>query len=574
MNLTNNGNGNSNKIVIFKISITGLIIALLFAAAWAISYIATREEIVDETTGVALSVSFADKRNASEISISPVVANGAMLASVSDAVGMPDGMVSVRSFEVFLTNASGVAQPLSRSATLSIPLTAEEQKHSYNVRVLRIEGDGAILASSTVGAERIIAEVDSLGVYAIAVVPYTVTYYSDNIPFAKTYCLHGETVTAPTAPERTGYNFSHYSNANGAVVNFSSFYINNDENLVASYIADTYELTLKAPDSSQITVRVTYDSTYSLPMEVLSKVGYEISSLNISGMPISNTGIWKYDLGGFADLNVSIIYTPKHYNIFGTEVVYGAPYQLQTPVKKGYDFVGFYYNEEVIPLSGQCWLYDIDSSDDVDSRWNRNTYSITFDSNGGTEVSAQSYLYGDKTSLPDVPSREGYDLVSWTFSRADFTLGDPMPAESIVATAQWAYKKVNYYSGDNGTTYKISDNDNNEPVLDYMDVSDLSVFFNEDYYLVFEIEMCMKEVDTGYQQIWLINEGSGIERGYAMLEYGGSPAVKEWGIVTFRFVISGETCTDVMRLRFGASGKYGDTWYRRWVVANISVAAK
>ena len=42
-----------------------------------------------------------------------------------------------------------------------------------------------------------------------------------------------------------------------------------------------------------------------------------------------------------------------------------------------------------------------------------NGYTITFDSNGGTDVPAQELMYGDLVAEPEPPTREGYIFAGW-----------------------------------------------------------------------------------------------------------------------------------------------------------------
>ncbi|MBE5972031.1 MAG: hypothetical protein E7246_05875 [Lachnoclostridium sp.] len=40
-------------------------------------------------------------------------------------------------------------------------------------------------------------------------------------------------------------------------------------------------------------------------------------------------------------------------------------------------------------------------------------FSIVFDSRGGTDVSAQTQMYGELLEEPEAPSREGYQFTGW-----------------------------------------------------------------------------------------------------------------------------------------------------------------
>lgn len=40
-------------------------------------------------------------------------------------------------------------------------------------------------------------------------------------------------------------------------------------------------------------------------------------------------------------------------------------------------------------------------------------FTVTFDSNGGTDVPAQHQMSGDRLEVPEPPSREGYTFTGW-----------------------------------------------------------------------------------------------------------------------------------------------------------------
>ena len=49
-------------------------------------------------------------------------------------------------------------------------------------------------------------------------------------------------------------------------------------------------------------------------------------------------------------------------------------------------------------------------------------FTITFDSNGGTDVPAQNQMYGQLLEVPEPPTREGYQFTGWFTDAACDTL--------------------------------------------------------------------------------------------------------------------------------------------------------
>ena len=64
--------------------------------------------------------------------------------------------------------------------------------------------------------------------------------------------------------------------------------------------------------------------------------------------------------------------------------------------------------------------------------WNTNKYTITFDTNGGSEIAPITQDYGTEITAPDKPTRKGYTFKGW-----DKEIPKTMPAENITITARW-----------------------------------------------------------------------------------------------------------------------------------------
>ena len=64
--------------------------------------------------------------------------------------------------------------------------------------------------------------------------------------------------------------------------------------------------------------------------------------------------------------------------------------------------------------------------------WNTNQYTITFDTNGGSEIAPITQDYGTAITAPADPTREGYTFIGW-----DREIPTTMPAENITLKAKW-----------------------------------------------------------------------------------------------------------------------------------------
>ena len=70
--------------------------------------------------------------------------------------------------------------------------------------------------------------------------------------------------------------------------------------------------------------------------------------------------------------------------------------------------------------------------------WNTNKYTITFDTNGGSDIAPITQDYGTEITAPDNPTRKGYTFKGW-----DKEIPKTMPAENITVKAQW---EINQYT--------------------------------------------------------------------------------------------------------------------------------
>ena len=90
---------------------------------------------------------------------------------------------------------------------------------------------------------------------------------------------------------------------------------------------------------------------------------------------------------------------------------------------------------------GTAWDYASDKVTDnitLYAKWAANTYTITFDTAGGSEIAPITQEYGTVITAPEAPTREGYTFIGW-----DKEIPTTMPAENMTVTAQW---EINQYT--------------------------------------------------------------------------------------------------------------------------------
>ena len=82
------------------------------------------------------------------------------------------------------------------------------------------------------------------------------------------------------------------------------------------------------------------------------------------------------------------------------------------------------------------------------------SYTVTFDSNGGTEVATQTIQYGKTVSLPTEPTKENYTFVGWNLNDSPFDFSAQITGD-IILVAEWEEKQEQPEQGGTESSSKI-----------------------------------------------------------------------------------------------------------------------
>ena len=133
---------------------------------------------------------------------------------------------------------------------------------------------------------------------------------------------------------------------------------------------------------------------------------------------------------------------------------YQTPFTVDDPLLTGYAFLGWYLDEafelpftEFIIPAQDITLY---------AKYERITYTIEFEGNGGTYFLPIHHYYMDQIQLP-IPQREGFIFDGWYLEIDLINLyqSETMPAENLYLYAKWiAIEYHVYYVLDGGTNHE------------------------------------------------------------------------------------------------------------------------
>ena len=254
---------------------------------------------------------------------------------------------------------------------------------------------------------------------------YTITFDtnggSEIAPITQDY---GTEITSPDNPTRKGYTFKGWDKEIPKIMPAENITVK------AQWEINQYTITFDTNGGSEIApITQDYGTEITVPDNPTRK-GYTFKGWDKEipkTMPAENITVkaqWEINQ-----------YTITFYTNGGSEIApitqdYGTEITVpDNPTRKGYTFKGW---DKEIPKTMPA------ENITVKAQWEINQYTITFDTNGGSEIAPITQDYGTKITTPDNPTRKGYTFKGW-----DKEIPKTMPAENITVKAQW---EINQYT--------------------------------------------------------------------------------------------------------------------------------
>ena len=265
---------------------------------------------------------------------------------------------------------------------------------------------------------------------------YTVTLHANGGTINNgnvTEYTYGVGATLPTDVTRTGYTFKGWyynENLTGSPVTAIGDTETGNKEYWAKWEINQYTVTVK-PENGEADITITQD--YGTPITAPAdptREGYTFIGWDReipTTMPAEDmtvTAQWEINQYTITfDTNGGSEIAPITQD-YGTKITTPAD-----PTRKGYTFKGW---DKEIPKTMPA------ENMTVKAQWEINQYTISFDTNGGSEIAPITQDYGTEITAPDNPTRKGYTFKGW-----DKEIPETMPAENMTVKAQW---EINQYA--------------------------------------------------------------------------------------------------------------------------------
>ncbi len=274
---------------------------------------------------------------------------------------------------------------------------------------------------------------------------------TDELP-SQVQVQHGQNITKPADPTREGYTFK-------------GWYLGEEEYLFSTPVTQAIELTAKWEIKK-------YTVTYVLGGGSLSNQIDEIEySQTLSNLAQPTRNGYIFD-GWYTDAN------------------YGTKFDLSTAVK------------ENITLYAK-WIENSSTPDPEEEE-----FTVTFNSDGGSSVDAQTIKDGEKATEPTAPTKTGHTFLYWvTEDGVEFNFETETITENITLTAKWKAE-----------TYTVSFNANGGSGT--MSPADYS------YGAIYNLPECPFSAPDGKEfKGWKVNNGETVHLEGAAITITGSTTI-------------------------------------------------
>jgi len=270
----------------------------------------------------------------------------------------------------------------------------------------------------------------------------------------ETTLIDRETDAVFTVTPATGYELKTFTvNSEAKTPTEGKYTVSNllaDQTVVAGFTPISYTLTYDLAGGS---VASANPASYTIESAAITLTNPTKTGYNFAGWKLNGEGDAMKSVtiaaGSTGNKSYTATWTPIVYDIAltldgGTAdnpssyTIESAAITLTNPTKTGYTFKGWKLNGEGDALMSVTIASGSTGNKAYTATWQINQYTITFNSNGGTEIDPITQNYATEVEAPANPTRTGYTFAGW-LPEVPATI----PAENRTCVAQWT---INQYT--------------------------------------------------------------------------------------------------------------------------------
>lgn len=268
---------------------------------------------------------------------------------------------------------------------------------------------------------------------------YTVTFDSSGGSTVQNRAIEaGNTIIEPDVPTRTGYNFIGWYNGE-TKWDFETNIVTSDFKLTAKWEKISHTVTFNSDGGTAVDSQTVYYANLLTQPQAPTRENFRFIGW------YSGNAAWDFksdtvmtDLTLTAKWEAIITYTVSFDSNGGTAVAEQyieegmKAYEPPAPTKTKFAFDGWYNGETK-------WNFDTNTVTEtitLKAKW-KETYTVTFDSNGGSEVAAIEVPIGEKIPVPDATKENAF--ARWYVADTDilWNFQTDVVTEPITLKARW-----------------------------------------------------------------------------------------------------------------------------------------
>ena len=284
--------------------------------------------------------------------------------------------------------------------------------------------------------------------------PITVKFISDGNTISEYDIFYSDNnkITLPENPTKEGYAFVkwNYKVDNELTELTSDTYVTRDLALSSSgdsYIleieaeyATTYDITFDTGTDKQIEKQTIKENKKAIkPTEELTKEGYTFDCWLLNGKE------YDFDTPVTSDITLVAKWNINNYiikfdsnggnQIENQTVEYNSNVkEPDNPVRENYNFIGWFIDDVKYDFSTP-----VKSDITLVAKWNIKTYSVYFDSTGGSSIAKQEVIHNGNAKEPENPTKDNCKFLGW-YSDKDcenkYDFNSPVTSD-ITLYAKW-----------------------------------------------------------------------------------------------------------------------------------------